>query len=321
LSTVVQIGVMAVMNSHIYSFGGKYFLQKKGGPIGLRATCAIARITMLDWDRKWLDICQKNNLELVESGRYMDDLRVFLHEIKVGWRWHKGELCFCEEWEEEDRRTGKGGLERTRDILQQSMKNVYEFLRMTMETGLDFSDGKLPTLDVKVWINEKNQVLYSFFEKPMVCNQVLQKSTALAEDTKVSSLVQEVYRRMSNVSELVELEERLAVIDRFGQKMCNSGYGMEQTRRIIVSGLKGYEGRVRQQKDGGREIHEGAANSQNARYKKKLTGKVSWFKTSKKTGAPTGRKETSGKSPPTKRGVDGRTGDRCRRMEPAKNGV
>ena len=50
VATVVKIGVIAQMNTHVYTFDGEMFLQKAGGPIGLRSTCAVARITMSTWD-------------------------------------------------------------------------------------------------------------------------------------------------------------------------------------------------------------------------------------------------------------------------------
>ena len=40
------------------------------------------------------------------AARYMDDLRIFLHEIREGWRWQEGELCWSEEWEKEERDGG-----------------------------------------------------------------------------------------------------------------------------------------------------------------------------------------------------------------------
>ena len=52
-ATVVQIGVLTMFNTHVYSWDGKTFLQKAGGPIGLRSTCAVARIVMSSWDAKW----------------------------------------------------------------------------------------------------------------------------------------------------------------------------------------------------------------------------------------------------------------------------
>ena len=55
LATIVQIGVLVIMNTHLYSFDGKIFIQQAGGPIGLRATCAVARVTMNEWDARWLE--------------------------------------------------------------------------------------------------------------------------------------------------------------------------------------------------------------------------------------------------------------------------
>ena len=38
VATIIQIGILVMMNTHVYSFDGKIFLQKEGGPIGLRST-------------------------------------------------------------------------------------------------------------------------------------------------------------------------------------------------------------------------------------------------------------------------------------------
>ena len=53
LASVMKVAVITMFNSHIYTFDNTYFLQKKGGPIGRRSTCAVARLTMIEWDREW----------------------------------------------------------------------------------------------------------------------------------------------------------------------------------------------------------------------------------------------------------------------------
>ena len=60
------------------------FLQRVGGPIGLRSTCAVARITMSYWDKKWLETMKENNVTIRKSDRYMDDLRAT--QSPGGWR-------------------------------------------------------------------------------------------------------------------------------------------------------------------------------------------------------------------------------------------
>ena len=62
VATVMKIAVLVLFRTHVYEFGGKFFLQKKGGPIGLRSTCAIARIIMLWWDEKFMALVANNNM-------------------------------------------------------------------------------------------------------------------------------------------------------------------------------------------------------------------------------------------------------------------
>ena len=164
LANVLKIAVLTMFGTHIYTFDNRYYLQQRGGPIGLRATCAVARLTMVEWDKLWVELLTKMGLTLEEAARYMDDLRAFMYSIKKGWRWESGELCWREEWEEEDSQSGKSDLERTCEILKESMNMIFEFLEFTIESEIDFEDSRLPTLDLKLWISPDNLVLYTLFE-------------------------------------------------------------------------------------------------------------------------------------------------------------
>ena len=73
LATVVQIGVRTVFGTHLYQFGGKIYHQQQGGPIGLRATGAVARIVMGEWDITLQRILNENNITKEEAARYVDD--------------------------------------------------------------------------------------------------------------------------------------------------------------------------------------------------------------------------------------------------------
>jgi hypothetical protein len=223
-----------------------------------------------------------NGKTLETKSKWMDDLRAVLYALKEGWRWWEGELCYCEEWEAEDKNNGMSALARTSSVLECSMKGVYSFLKMTMEIGDDFPDGRLPTLDLKMWVSEDNTVLYSFYEKPMATNQVIQKDSAIPENIKMSSLNAEVVRRMLNTSELLPMGDRVAALDNICQKMANSGYKLEQNRRTALGGIKGYETKLARSRRGGQALHEGAAASQSARSRKKLMQKSNWFKDSGK---------------------------------------
>ena len=51
-----MIATEVLFTTHLYTFGGEAFKQLSGGPIGLRATCAIARLVMCIWDTLWKQV-------------------------------------------------------------------------------------------------------------------------------------------------------------------------------------------------------------------------------------------------------------------------
>ena len=124
----------------------------------------------------------------------------------------------------------------------------------------------------------------------MSSNTVLQMGTAMGEDSKIRSLSNEVVRRMTNTSELLPDTTRWEIIDDYAQKLKNSGYGLQQTRRILVGGLKGYEARLQESKTpGGRKLHRTAGESNWSRARKKLLGKSEWFRGKAKTEVETAK--------------------------------
>ena len=76
IAKVLHKAVLTLFQTHTYTFGGKFFLQKRGGPIGLCSTCCIARLVMVWWDMQLLDILKTCKITLEEKMRYMDDIRL-----------------------------------------------------------------------------------------------------------------------------------------------------------------------------------------------------------------------------------------------------
>ena len=224
-----------------------------------------------------------DNLKVVIAlaMRYMDDGRVILAPIKAGWRWVEGGLKWCKKWEVED--CNIDATERTSKILHHTMNDIEEFLTFTMETSLDFSSGWLATLDTDLQMTEKNTLEYKFYEKPMSSNVTVQKDTAMDENQKIKTLSNELTRRLLNTSESLGDEERVVVVDRYTQKLINSGFGVEQTRKIVVNGILAYERKLRESRTiPGRKIHRTAQESSGKRLRKKLLDKTEWFKKKKR---------------------------------------
>ena len=139
-----------------HSFGQKFFLQQVGGPIGLRSTCCIARLTMLWWDDKLLEVLEKMNIRIVVGACYMNDIRVWLRAIRLGWRVVDGILQYRDSWRLEELEMGMTALQKTTEIMRDVMNSVCGWLRLTMETE-DMFDGWLPTLDLQIQMTEENK--------------------------------------------------------------------------------------------------------------------------------------------------------------------
>ena len=131
-------------------------------------------------------------------------------------------------------------------------------------------------------VTATNQIEYRFFEKPTSSKMCLQADTALAQNGLVQYLVQDVMRRMLNCSSHIPIVSRREVIDNFGQKMVNSGHTIQEVRRILISGLKGWRSKLDRRKTTNQPVHRSARQSSDSRRFKKLT----WFKEKKPSSQP-----------------------------------
>ena len=137
IGTVLGIAVTTMFQHHYYSFGGETYRQEKGGPIGLRGTCGIARLCMQVFDVKWEETLKTLGIVTNLISRYMDDGRSFMPPLKPGWRWEDGNLKFKVRWEREDQELSS--QEVTRRGLLGSLNTIEDYLKFTMEVGEDFN--------------------------------------------------------------------------------------------------------------------------------------------------------------------------------------
>ena len=113
----------------------------------------------------------------------------------------------------------------------------------------------------------------------MFSNVSVQRMSAMEEKSKMKTLSNDLIRRLLNTSERLGLEDRIKVVDKYSQKLLNSGFKIEQVRTIVVNGVKGYERKVKEsRRPGGRRLHRTSAESRGARIRKKLLVKTEWFK-------------------------------------------
>ena len=71
IARVVETAVLVCINTHIYSFGPNLYVQCTGGPIGMRFTASLASIVMKEWDKAWIKLLKRENIDFDMFIRYV----------------------------------------------------------------------------------------------------------------------------------------------------------------------------------------------------------------------------------------------------------
>ena len=101
-----------------------------------------------------------------------------------------GKILFSKRWEQEDAELTT--TEVTRRILMGSMQVVEDYLSFTTETGEEYEDGWLPTLDVSLKVDHlKNRIMFKFYEKATTTKRTVQKATTMNENSKIQVVANE----------------------------------------------------------------------------------------------------------------------------------
>ena len=296
----LEIGVRAAFSLHLYQFGGRIYHQRDGGPIGMRLAGAAAKIVMQKWSTEMMRIMEDNKIKVHLAAIYVDDARFLTQVLKKGWRWESKEkkFKFEEKWREVDENEQLDDNVRHAREVKSAMNSIMPDIQFETELPEDFPNKRLPTLDFEMWLereidNEipgvpagipirKQKIMYSFFEKPMASPFSVMERSAQPENTKNSTLAQDLVRRMFNTSEMLPQEERDMVIEKYILRLRRSGYSKKQVENIIISGLKGYETKKEKARKNNKVLHRSAMSTKLQRHRDKLMEKSTWFRKEKK---------------------------------------
>ena len=233
IGKVIEIATQTVMRSHVYQFEGESRLQQKGGSIGLAVTGVLARIRMNVWAREFRRLCEENNQVEKLLKTYVDDVNSLWKLMRKGTQWTGDKLERREEWFQEDMRSKEAGDRRMMRELKAMASSVRKDISLTIDTPSMNEDGRLPVLDLKMWLEERvtaegrekyKEIVHVHYEKPMVSPLVIMKESALPEKMKRQVLAQEVIRICKNTSECVNDDEKKEQMKKIAKKMKLSGY-------------------------------------------------------------------------------------------------
>jgi hypothetical protein len=236
----IEVMIRKTMALHDFQFDGNIHRQKNGGSIGLDLTGVISDIYMCEWDEELMLALQVEGFILHLYKRYKDDVNMILEcEDKV----LRGE-------EEEGTRSVRvmRKIKRLADGIDQNLK-------VTTDIGENHEGGKLPILDLGVWIGADREgilrILHSHYMKGVASRAVMDERSSHNENVKFHVMVNEVDRILKNCSVYLDWKvEAVKHASYYMRRMQYSGYSEKVRYSVLRKALDKYDTRVQAHQEG-----------------------------------------------------------------------
>ena len=141
--------------------------------------------------------CTSFGLRILLSSAYVDDVMIGMRGLQRGTVIEDQSLIIDYDKEETDAELSLDVI--SARIVVDIANSLEEDITMTFDTPSLNIEGRMPVLDMTVWV-EDDEILFSFFEKPMASDMVMMRNSALSWQTKKAALSSEVARRLLNTS-------------------------------------------------------------------------------------------------------------------------
>ena len=288
---LVETNLRALLKCNIYTFGGDFYHQQEGGAIGSEATHWSFRFVMDEWTTEMHTKMALNAMKCILFLKYVDDTFPEVETLRRGSRWDKQKDCLTWSYEKqtEDIANNISPDHVTGEVLRDMGNSIFPFIQVTLDLPEDHPEGKVPLLDTQVWVEHgegveeyyyaqeererlihqgtnplppppttpkgRDHLRHDFYSKPMASKLVLDKASALSGNTKTSTLVDDIQRRMRNTDRMASPAKRGAILSEAMLKMRDSGYNLQARKDVLIRGLTGYYRKVEVERAGGQKVN------------------------------------------------------------------
>ena len=88
------------------------------------------------------------------------------------------------------------------------MNNINEDLEFNADISGEFDNGRIPTLDFELWIEEDGSLNHNYFQKSIRTPYVTMQRSAMSNHQKMAIMSNEMIRRLSNINHKKNREDR-----------------------------------------------------------------------------------------------------------------
>jgi hypothetical protein len=227
------------MSSHFYRIGEEVRTQRDGGSIGSAMAGEASRVYMLEWDKTFIMKIKSLELSLILYARYVDDITLACYNIRQCWSFDP--ILDKMVYTDNETVTTVTDEQHTFRVLQAIANSIHPQVQLTLDTPGNHTDGKMPVLDLKIWVQRDSHGLQSihhtFYKKEVSSPYTILNKSAMSMSVKRETHFQEALRRMRNVDPAQPWEEKAKHLSEWANMLRISGYGPRYRHRILSGAI------------------------------------------------------------------------------------
>ena len=277
IAKTLEIVTKEVMSKHYYAVGNTVKKQTDGGPIGLQLTGAVARVVMLWWDKKFLEVANTAGVGIDMYERFVDDSNLVSETIEAGWEFCETtkRMKFVEEKVQEDNQMEDD--RKTALVIKHIANSIHPMIQMEEDYPSNHSDGKLPILDLKCSMNSEMMIKFEHYEKPLASRLVLSAQSALPMQQKRNIHINECVRRLRNCAPEMEWDGKKSFIQDYVVRLYHAGYSEKFRLDVVRQALARYDGMLKADRDGLHPLYRERDWQDTERRQQKRKKKTNWL--------------------------------------------
>jgi len=191
LALALRIDVEHLMSNNLFKFKDELYKQSEGGMTGSELICVLAKTRMMLYIRILRRRAENIGLVLVVLKVYVDDTLIMAKKVERGMTLEEdGTLGWCEQKALRQKDVESDVV--TAELVCELANTLEGDIVMTYDTPSQNLGGKMPVLDLKVWMDCDYRVKFQFYQKSMTSRMTVMRESALSWTSKKVILANEL---------------------------------------------------------------------------------------------------------------------------------
>ena len=177
---VLENIINVAMSNHLYQFANTVRKQEDTGPTGFDMTGLAADLYLIWWDGKFQQWLKDLNIKTDINCRFKDDISIMTDLIPLGTRYDRKSRdlhytnpslkCFgnFKNDAEKEIYESKNAELLTFHILHEIANDIDSMISFTYDIPSNYSDNKVPILDLNVFVNQDGLICHEFYMKSLL---------------------------------------------------------------------------------------------------------------------------------------------------------